>query len=127
MALTFYDRDGLPIGLYQWAALLEDPANRYVRRTTITSAADLSQACDVSTIWLGIDQGWGLVTGVGPPLIFETMVFAEGNEHDRECERWPTLASAIAGHVRVVTTMVATLTDPVVMDVDPADMAVTDE
>lgn len=49
----------------------------------------------ISTVWLGLDHQWG----TGPPLIFETIVFAgPGDWNDLDSDRYPTEAAAIAGH-----------------------------
>ena len=54
----------------------------------------------VSTVWLALDHQF-LVDG--PPLIFETMVFASnGSGHDLDCERYATEAEAVAGHEAMV-------------------------
>ena len=53
----------------------------------------------VSTVFLGIDMGFG----DGPPVLFETMVF-RGHDDWREegCERYCTWDEAEAGHKRWV-------------------------
>ena len=66
----------------------------------------------MSTVWLGIDHAWG----GGPPVIFETMVFAEGSSLDEDCHRYCTEAEAKQGHTASVATVAATLVDPIVMD-----------
>ena len=51
----------------------------------------------VSTVWLGLDHGFGHT----PPLIFETMVFdPQGNE--LECERYASEQEAHEGHMKMV-------------------------
>lgn len=82
-------------------------------RTTVTSAADVSRTYDVSTIWLGLDHGFG----TGPPVIFETMVFGDDSE-DLDVARYSTEQQARDGHTEMVTIVAATLTDPIVMDVE---------
>ena len=47
----------------------------------------------VSTVFLGMGHAYGL----GPPLLFETMVFPDGDLWD-EHERYTTWAEAEAGH-----------------------------
>jgi hypothetical protein len=51
--------------------------------------------CTVSTVWLGIDYGFGPTP---QPLIFETMVFPSGSFDDVYCQRYGTEADARAGH-----------------------------
>lgn len=82
----YYDRDGEPITLERWIALVEDADYRRIARTDINGIV-------VSTVWLGIDHQFG----DGPPLIFETMIF--GGPHDEETwRRYDTEANARAGH-----------------------------
>lgn len=86
-----YDRSGKRITLMQWAALFEQLEYRRVRSTMTASGAR------VSTVWLGLDHGWG----DGPPVIFESMVFLAGKDIDQD--RYATEADAIAGHDALVT------------------------
>ncbi len=48
----------------------------------------------VSTVFLGMDHGWG----AGPPVLWETMIFG-GDHHDYQ-ERYTSRADALAGHRR---------------------------
>ena len=50
----------------------------------------------VSTVFLGLDHGWGR----GPPVLWETMVF--GGKLDQGQERYVSRADAQAGHARWV-------------------------
>lgn len=50
----------------------------------------------VSTVFLGIDHSMG----VGPPLLFETMVF-EANGDSLDCERCSTFEQAVTQHIEV--------------------------
>jgi hypothetical protein len=86
----YYDRNGQPLTLWEWAALMENGEDRHV-------ADDMVGLVRVSTVWLGLNHNWGL----GPPLFFETMVF--GGVHDEDQWRYPTEAAALAGHDQVVT------------------------
>jgi hypothetical protein len=53
----------------------------------------------ISTIWLGIDHNY---LG-GLPLIFETMVFNDGDLHlDEYCDRYSTWDEAIEGHQKAI-------------------------
>lgn len=110
----YYDRDAVPVPMQRWSELYGDMANRRVRFTKIVSRTDPGRAFDVSTVWLGLDHNWG----GGPPLIFETMVFAAGDLRDLDCRRYATLQGAEAGHVEVVCEVAATVTDPIVTDVE---------
>ena len=83
-----------------WGAMFQDTDARRVARTVLPSAI-------VSTVFLGMDHGWGQ----GPPVLFETMVFARrpGTDtpdtmDDLACERYTTWAEAEAGHAALVAT-----------------------
>jgi hypothetical protein len=56
-------------------------------------AYDVVDGVTVSTIFLGINTSF-----IGPPRLFETMVF--GGEYDMEQERYSTWDEAEAGHTR---------------------------
>jgi hypothetical protein len=87
-----YGRDGRPMSMREWSARLEDDlAYKHVR-----ASAPL-EGVEVSTVWIGLDYR---MLGLGPPLIFETMVF--GGELDGHARRWSTEGEAEAGHDRVV-------------------------
>jgi hypothetical protein len=92
-----YRRDGMPYpktqeGLLEWTRDYGDHANRIVRQDT------LPNGYFVSTVWLGLDHGWGK----GLPLIFETMVFPPDSRQDEYCERYATEAEEIIGHRHAV-------------------------
>lgn len=88
--LDYYDRQGRPITMEQWAELRED--HLHVAETWVGQLW-------VSTVWLGMDHGWG----DGPPLIFETMVFARRVSYSEFlCFRYSTEAAALVGHQRAV-------------------------
>lgn len=84
--MDFFDFDGRRIGRDDWLRLRP-------RRQLL--ATDLGARGRVSTIWLGIDYGFGLLGG-RPPVIFETMIF--GGPMDGHVCRWSTRAEARAGH-----------------------------
>jgi hypothetical protein len=88
---------------------MEDLDYKRVARTTVSNA---SESFDVSTVWLGIDHGFG----DGAPTIFETMVFRSGKWTDLECARYATEAEARKGHATMVATVAGWLTDAEVTD-----------
>lgn len=97
---SYYDRAGQQISLESWAALHSGMSYKRVNETQIGPYW-------VSTVWLGINHGFGS----GPPLIFETMVFANTDETlgpDLECRRYSTEAEARAGHDETVLLVEAT-------------------
>lgn len=85
----YYDKAGRQIDTAEWARLIEDVE---ARKVGLDMVADVR----VSTVWLGLDHGWG----EGAPLIFETMVF--GGALDEECVRYSTLDEAEAGHAAML-------------------------
>ena len=95
---AYYDRQGQPMTMRQWAGRFHDVEYKRVRLTY------LDDGTEISTAWLGLDHQFG----AGPPLIFETMVFLPGPDADGrrtaadECERYSTEAEAIAGHEAIV-------------------------
>lgn len=89
-----YDRQGHRITFREWAEMRgPDPEQDY-RRVAGTTVGPYW----VSTVWLGLDHAH-----MGPPLIFETMVFhEESGMTDIVCERYSTESQALAGHALVV-------------------------
>lgn len=110
--IGWYDKDGIPITIEEWGRLNADRDYSQIDRTKILDGVNPSSAFDVSTVWLGLDHGGGS----GAPVIFETMVFAEGSSMDVECRRYCTEAEAVAGHVEMVAYVASELRDPIVMD-----------
>ena len=78
--------------IYLWGPLFEDAEKRKVGRDEIGDAV-------VSTMFLGMDHN---MSGAGPPVLFETMIFWDGHELDEEQERYCTWEEAEAGHARWV-------------------------
>ena len=87
----YYDLEGNPIEYEQWAAIREVPYASVVKQDTINSKF-------ISTVWLGINHNYG----EGEPLIFETMIFPEGEWQEDYCERYATKAQALDGHERAL-------------------------
>ena len=56
----------------------------------------------VSTVFLGLDHGFG-----GARLWFETMVFKGDSYADRYCDRYETAEQAKAGHLDTVNKLLA--------------------
>jgi len=115
----FYDRQGQRIDLMTWARHVEDRQYSVVAQHWV-------RGWMVSTVWLGLDHGYGMTP---VPLIFETMIFAPkdatvGREDrgtggdasgtapvdlDQYQERYPTEEAAQAGHDRALAAMVEQL------------------
>lgn len=70
--------------IIEWSMIYQ-LSNRVVKQDTIDGVL-------VSTVFLGLDYGFGM----GPPLLFETMIFNE--KHDGDTWRYSTWKQAEAGH-----------------------------
>lgn len=81
--------------LLKWADFIEAGEKR---RIELTQVGDL----EVSTVFLGIDHNFG---GVGPPILWETMIFArEGKGRlDQMQWRYRSKEAALHGHKQAVT------------------------
>lgn len=77
---------------HRWRQSIKSDGPSFTRRV----AVDDIGAVHISTVFLGLDHGWG----DGPPVVFETMVF--GGDMDENQWRYSTWDEAIAGHERVV-------------------------
>jgi hypothetical protein len=99
----YYDRRGYPMSWREYVFLLTTYGEGYKRVAQTTFGRYW-----ISTVWLGLDHGYGR----GAPVIFETMVFdlgADGHNFlDHYCERYCTLEEAFAGH-DTIAFMVMTL------------------
>lgn len=80
-----FNIEGKPISFAEWGWLHSDRHYTIIFHTR-------RRGILVSTVWLGINHGWGEM----PPIIFETMIFRGG--HDGYQERYATLDEAIVGH-----------------------------
>jgi len=103
----YYDKNGKPIGLFEWAKLLEDKDYRIIKQETLKNSKF------ISTVWLGLNHNFG----EGEPLIFETMVFNANKKkkfklgskkeyesigEETDMDRYSTLEEAIKGHQKMV-------------------------
>jgi len=88
----YFDKNGQPLELFEWAALFDDFGYRQVDETK------LKNGLYVSTVWLGLDHS---LLMDGNPLIFETMVFGMSDEpwDEADQERYSSLTEAEAGHI----------------------------
>lgn len=104
----YFDKQGKPISAERMAELKWGP---FIDgdETGISDYGrigwDVVRDLEVSTVWLGIDHGWGYSTDPDNyrPVLFETMVF--GGDGDNYCERYHTEEEAITGHRRVVESL----------------------
>lgn len=79
----------VPVDLQTWARWFAT-AERHVAETWVTPEVR------VSTVFLGLDHQYG----AGPPLLFETMVFRDGDGCEQE--RYGTWQAAEQGHQAMV-------------------------
>lgn len=110
----WYDRHGSPIDAATADRLLRDKQYRRIALTEITSASDPDITWRVSTVWLGTNHDFD----GGPPIIFETMVFADGSMDDKYMDRYAIEEQARAGHAEIVTMVAATVPDERIADLD---------
>lgn len=93
----YYDREGNPFpDVIAWAKKAEGQDG--YKRVAESTVDDYW----ISTVWVGLDMGFS-----GPPLIFETMVFWQGegsepHDLDGEMDRYSTEQQALAGHDQMV-------------------------
>lgn len=80
----------VPCELVEWAKAYEDPKNN--RQIAVDVVGDVR----VSTVFLGLDHGFG----EGPPVLFETMIF-EG-EHEGYQDRCCTYNEALEMHKKAL-------------------------
>ena len=69
----YMGRKGEPLTLAEWAERSENLEYRRVSYDELPETS-VNPASYVSTVWLGIDQSFGLIDH--PPILFETMRFA---------------------------------------------------
>ena len=112
----YYDRQGKPMDLMDWAQHIEDREYSVVAQHWI-------RGWMVSTVWLGLDHSFSYIEGT-PPVIFETMVFPPGDEagahgirSEDYCERYSTEEAAQAGHDRALSWVREKLGDDSVNDI----------
>lgn len=86
----YFAKDGRGISLLQWAKLFEDRSYKQLWDDSVGSSR-------VSTVWLGMDHGFGEFSR---PIIFETLVF--GGPLDQEMDRYATIYEAEEGHKAMV-------------------------
>ncbi len=86
-----YDLDGNKVSIEQWGMLRTNSGNRIIKQENINGYF-------VSTVWFGMDLSYSSEK----PLVFETMVFKQGDWMDLYCDRYSTRGDAIRGHLNTV-------------------------
>jgi len=77
----------------EWTAMFMDAPGRTVAKTMVDGAL-------VSTVFLGLDHRF---IGDGPPIVFESMTFANGEPGiEIDTDRYVLWSEALAGHEAMV-------------------------
>jgi len=94
----YYDRQGQPMTMHQWAEKFHDEHYTHLARDVIGPDEPLDPAplITVSTYWLGVNPNWRNEE----PLIYETLII--GGQYDATAMRYATETQAREGHQRVV-------------------------
>ena len=88
-----------PCTAAQWAQQLEDMRSNNSKHVADECIGDIR----ISTVWLGLDHGFNLHNSKNyRPLVFETMVFKDGNGLECYCRRYSTWEEAELGHERAI-------------------------
>ena len=90
-------REVKPAPLDLWAASCSGTSR-------VVARSDMGCWGELSTVFLGIDHSF-FTRGIGPPLLFETMVF--GGPFSDEQWRWTTYDEAEAAHAQIVERLAA--------------------
>lgn len=98
----FYDKEGKPLETLEWAVLFEDPEYQVIAQEEVLGPT--GEVAWVSTIWLGVPQNLSGLEGHGPPVIFETAIFWQG-ERINIWDRYATEQAARDGHRFLVQAM----------------------
>jgi hypothetical protein len=95
----YFDMDGNPMSMWDWSMNHELQVNRHVGSTTLCLRGHVY---NVSTVHLGLDHSFSPYPH--RPVIFETMVFQDGDMGGFEgiCERYCTKQEAARGHKKIV-------------------------
>jgi hypothetical protein len=100
----YYDRQGQPMTLHQWAEKFHDEHYTHLARDVIGPDEPLDPAplITVSTYWLGVNPNWRNEE----PLIYETLII--GGQYDATAMHYATETQAREGHQRVFICSTAT-------------------
>lgn len=86
-------KKAVAVDLMTWAKWYETSHDQ--RRV----AEDVISGKRISTVFLGTDHNFA---DDGPPLIFETMVFEDGDWDELYCDRYASWDEAEAGHAKAI-------------------------
>lgn len=94
------DKTTSPVDMNGYADFLLSEFGIAHKRVALT---EMAPRVAVSTVFLGINHS----VGSGPPILFETMVFENGEEINMR--RYATWQEAVAGHHKIVAETIANL------------------
>jgi hypothetical protein len=86
-----HKRKPVAVNLLTWGMWMERSRARIVKQTL------LPEGVKVSTVFLGINHGYG-----GQVLLFETMIFRNGEKGEAYCDRYETYDQALEGHQHAI-------------------------
>lgn len=78
----------------EWSTWFENNQNR--RRVALNTTEN---GFRVSTVFLGLDHRF---SDIGDPLLWETMIFEQGDWCDLYCARYSSYADAVEGHKKAL-------------------------
>jgi hypothetical protein len=94
MPIDYYDKQGNPIQLREFAEKFEDWGYRCLKQSKVHDGTEL---ITISTVWLGLDHGWD----GGGPLIFETLVRSD-SDTEQAMYRYSSEEQAMEHHDHIV-------------------------
>ena len=102
MSSYYIERDGVPVRatLEEFSELYKEDGEVRQRRVALDV---FSNGYTVSTVFLGIDHNH---FGIGPPILYETMVWREDGVWEDYQERYSSRADALRGHAQAVATYI---------------------
>jgi hypothetical protein len=97
----FYDPDGNPLTLGEWAEMLESSRQDMSERSWWRWHTEL-EGLRVSTVWMGLDHSF--LPGE-PAMFWETMILCDDDSHELDNRQWRfgSKEAAFAHHEWVVT------------------------
>ena len=85
----YYNLEGQKVTLEEWGTIRE--FHKTVKQQHLCGMY-------ISTVFIGMNMGFGDT----PPLIYETMVFKDGEWNEEYIDRYTTREEALAGHARAI-------------------------
>lgn len=96
--------------LERWGKWMAVESNARVGLTQINEK-------EVSTVFLGRNATWSHKTSTEPPLLFETMIFAQGDKTELQV-RYQTWEEAERGHNAIVYCLTMALIEEIIQNIE---------